>query len=286
MDTFGVRSVARDGQWPRPGDLWGRNMYNDALLFESAPFLTPAALRDAELIQGYTAATGELPGGLSLAAVTSRDFTHRLVVEPELLRPEFRLENTRARVAFVELIRQRMRRTPCNRLVPRAWDLYMWAYRTEADRVFVAGLKRVMDNLRIREEEAAVELMAWSEAILPPGFESQPDRRRDPPMHNKLKYERRMRNRMGFFVAYEWVEATSFERDVLTARYPELPAWFAQYEVPADLLTELPPCLVYYGMSMMADPQSLCWMVFLSTVGGVPVRKLTEIDPPSKKLKN
>ena len=121
--------------------------------------------------------------------------------------------------------------------------------------MYVAGLKRVMDNPRNREEEPAVQLMAWSEAIFPPGFESQPERRRDPAMHIKLKYECRTCNRIGVFVAYEWVEITAFERDVLTARYPELPAWFAQYEVPADFLAELPPCLVYYRMSMIADPQ-------------------------------
>ena len=95
-------------------------MYDDALLFERAPFLSPEGLRDTELIRAYATATVELPGGLSVAAVSSRDFTHRLVVEPALLRPEFRRLNTEARVAFVELIRQPICRTPCDRLVPRA----------------------------------------------------------------------------------------------------------------------------------------------------------------------
>ena len=165
--------------------------------FERAPFISLTGLHDAETIRSYAAATGELQGGLSLSAVTSKDFAHCLLVQPELLRTEFRRVSTRARVAFLGLIQQRMRRKPCNRLVPRAWDLDTWAYRTEADRVYVAGLKWVMDSLRIREEAPAVELMAWSQAILPTGFESQPERRRDPTMHNKLKYERWMRNRMG-----------------------------------------------------------------------------------------
>ena len=39
--------------------------------------------------------------------------------------------------------------------------------------------------------------------------------------------------------------------------YPDLPMWFDQCEVPADFLAELPPCLVYYGLSMMEDAQSL-----------------------------
>ena len=221
-------------------------------------------LREAEVIRRCAAATGELPGGLSLSAVLSRDFTHRLVVEPELLRPGYRRVNTEAKVAFVELVRQRIRRTPCNRLLPRAWDMDTWAYRCDADRGYVANLKRILDNLSAREEVPSVSLMAWGEAILPPGFEDRPERLSDPSMHSKLKFERRMRNRMGVFVAYEWVEITTFERDVLNTRYPEVPSWFAQYEVPADFIAEVPPCLVYYGLRMMEDPQSPRWIVFLS----------------------
>ena len=83
-------------------------------------------------------------------------------------------------------------------------------------------------------------------------------------MHNKLKFERRMRNRMGLFAAHEWVEVTIFERSVLNTRYPEVPPWFAQYEVPADFIAEVPPCWVYCGLSLLEDPQSARWMVFLS----------------------
>ena len=57
---------------------------------------------------------------------------------------------------------------------------------------------------------------------------------------------------------------TTFERSVLSTRYPEIPAWFAQYEVPADLIAEIPPCVVYCGLSLMEDPHSARWMVFLS----------------------
>ena len=57
---------------------------------------------------------------------------------------------------------------------------------------------------------------------------------------------------------------TTFERSVLNTRYPEIPAWFAQYEVPADFIAEVPPCLVYCGLSLMKDRHSPRWMVFLS----------------------
>ena len=198
MYPFGGVSAFQGELWPRPGDLWGRNLYDDALLFERAPFLSAEGLRDEELVCSYAAATRELPGGLSLAAVRARDFTHRLVVEPALLRPEFRRSNTESRVAFVELIRQRMRRTPCNRLMPRGWDLDTWAYRTEDDRSYVANLRRILGNLRMREEEPSEALLAWDGAILPDGFTHSPERVRDPSMPGKLKFERRMRNRMGY----------------------------------------------------------------------------------------
>ena len=61
---------------------------------------------------------------------------------------------------------------------------------------------------------------------------------------------------MGVFIAYEWVEVNTFERSFLNTGYPEISAWFAQYEAPADFIAEVPPCLVKVGLSMMEDTQS------------------------------
>ena len=94
---FGGVSVFQSELWPRPRDLWGPNLYDDALLLGRAPFQSAEGLRDEELICSYAAAPGELPGGLSRAAVRSREFMYRLVVGPALLRPEFRRSNTEAR---------------------------------------------------------------------------------------------------------------------------------------------------------------------------------------------
>lgn len=55
---------------------------------------------------------------------------------------------TESRVAFMELVPQRMLHMPCSGLLPCAWDFDSWAYRTESDRVYVANLKRILDNLR------------------------------------------------------------------------------------------------------------------------------------------
>ena len=139
-------------------------------------------------------------------------------------------------MAFVELIRRRIRRTACDRLVPRAWNLDTWAYRADGDRGYVANLKQIFDTLRVREEEPTVAMMTWDRPLLPADFSRSVDQRRDPAMHTKLKFERRMRSRTGLFVAYEWMEVTTFERTVLSTRYSEIPAWFAQYDVPADFI--------------------------------------------------
>ena len=51
MNTFGVRSVHQDEELALPCDFRGQNMYNDALLFEKAPFLMAGDLPDAKVIQ-------------------------------------------------------------------------------------------------------------------------------------------------------------------------------------------------------------------------------------------
>ena len=129
---------------------------------------------------------------------------------------------------------------------------------------YVSNLRQVMGGLRQREEGPSVSMMAWDTPLLPPRYDIQLERRKDPAMQGKLKFERRMRNRMRVFIAYEWAEVTSFERVTLHTRYPELPTCFDLYELSADFLSGFPPCLVYYGLCMMGDPQSPQWMVFLS----------------------
>ena len=74
----------------RPSELWGQSMSDAPSFFEGAPFLSAEVLWDPELIRTYAKASGELPGSLTLPAVFSRYFSDRLVLEKELLHPEFR----------------------------------------------------------------------------------------------------------------------------------------------------------------------------------------------------
>ena len=79
-------------EWPTPRELRGKTMIDDPLVFERAPFLAAAGLRDSPLIRSYADVTGALPGGLSLRAVWSRDFSFRLAVEGEHVWPKYRRE--------------------------------------------------------------------------------------------------------------------------------------------------------------------------------------------------
>ena len=109
-----------------------------------------------------------------------------------------------------------------------------------------------------------IAYMAWDKPILPLRFESYVERESNPGYYEKLKYERRLRNALGVFVVYEWIEATTFEPRSRYERYPQIPHWFSQYEVPVDFVAEVPPCLVYLGLSLNDSPQSPRWMILLS----------------------
>lgn len=71
-----------------------------------------------------------------------------------------------------------------------------------------------------------------------------------------LKFERGMCDRMGVLVAHEWMEITTFERSVLIMLCPEVQTYFSLYEVSADFIAEVPPCLMYCELKMMEDSQS------------------------------
>ena len=71
---------------------------------------------------------------------------------------------------------------------------------------------------------------------MPPNYADELERRKNPVMHGKLKFDRRMQNGMDVFIAYKWVDVASFDRGVSRTRYPDLPTWFDQYEVPVDFL--------------------------------------------------
>lgn len=57
---------------------------------------------------------------------------------------------------------------------PASFGLGYLTYRTEDDRVYVANLRRILDNLRTRKEEPSEAIIAWGSSILPDGFTQWP----------------------------------------------------------------------------------------------------------------
>lgn len=121
-------------------------------------------------------------------------------------RREGRSRGQKYMAVFVRLLARPL----CNRSIPFEWGFDTWPYRTEGYRGNVANLRRILDNLPKRAEEAAVEYLAWDKTILPPRFEEYMEREGNPGCYDKLKFERRMRHALGVFVAYEWIEVTTF----------------------------------------------------------------------------
>ena len=63
-------------------------------------------------------------------------------------------------------------------------------------------MKRIFHTLGVREEGPSEAMMAWDRPLLPEDVSRSTVWRRDPSMRAKLKFERRMCNRTGVFVAY------------------------------------------------------------------------------------
>lgn len=248
---------------PMPEDLYGYDVRRHPEVFAKAPWYQVRHLRNRGLLTQYADGSGILPDGLSMRAVWSRDYTRRLVVNPVALKPHHQPRTQNDKGIFVKFVQQRIARTRCVTPIPAAWDLDTWAYRCESDAQYVANLRRIVASLPAGQmPDLTDDLLAWSAPILPAQFMTQKQNYFPRGEWEKLKFERRQRNALGVFVAHEWIETANFVRDALRARYPPIPSWWEQYEVPPGLMAEIPPVIVYYGFAMIDDPSSPLWSVF------------------------
>lgn len=92
------------------------------LVFELAPFLSAAGLRDSHMTRAYDDVTGALPEGLSLRASWSRDFPFSFAVYEEHVWPKYRRERRGRRQDNMAALVRRLARTPCNRPISVEWD--------------------------------------------------------------------------------------------------------------------------------------------------------------------
>lgn len=76
--------------------------------------------------------------------------------------------------------------------------------------------------------------------------------------------ERRHRHRLEVFVSFQDKEAGALFPRVAGNRYPKLPSWWAEYEVPYGFRAMTPPLLTYRGVEFMSR-HSYGWDLMLRT---------------------
>lgn len=105
---------------PRPSELDWQNARENL-----RRLLTPRGNKYASCVTGgvlvqYADGTGHLLDGLSMRAVWSRDYTHRLVVNTTALKSRHQPRTQRGRQLLVKMIQKRIGRTWCTTPTPTA----------------------------------------------------------------------------------------------------------------------------------------------------------------------
>ena len=132
------------GDFPHPRDFRGKGVRKNPEIFSSALWFDVWGIHEPPLLEAYSDRSGWLPGNIHLQAVLSFDWSTRLVIHPLVKkRPE---NSTDSRTKWMRLIYRRIRRTPCTRLVPKAYNLDTWAFRTLGEVGYVDNLVPLRDN--------------------------------------------------------------------------------------------------------------------------------------------
>ena len=93
-------------------------------------------------------------------------------------------------------------------------------------------------------------------------------RRRDVcyiPDRKLREFERRFRHRTECFIGYHCTDATALNPGLTHRRYPALPSWWIDYEVPFRLWVQTPPILTYWGLIFMSPNHGRGWDLMLRT---------------------
>lgn len=80
-----------------------------------------------------------------------------------------------------------------------------------------------------------------------------------------MRIERRARARSGIFCQWHQPEAEGVTPAEQLRRWPKVPSWFAEWEVPQGFWAELGPPLAYIGSALLHDRGSGWWVVVLTS---------------------
>ena len=95
---------------------------------------------------------------------------------------------------------------------------------------------------------------------------SDVNRRRDVcyiPDRNLRGFERRFRHRTDCFIGYHCTDAAALNPGLTRRRYPALPSWWIDYEVPFRFWAQTPPILTYRGLLFMSPEHGRGWDLIL-----------------------
>ena len=258
-------------EFPHPTTLVGKDPVRDAELFSRAPWYHPVAFRDTQLVNEYVLAD-RLPDGVPIQAITTDEWARRFVVpDNALLRkrvtaPDGTARRTTLRQARHEYTRSvfmRMYRTPGEELIDPALGFDTWVYRTHGEAMYGPTLSAVLVQSSdwAGDPRPRQEALSFRRPLLRAEFRFT--RLRDNEVFwDLLRWERRIRSRMGYLVPYQMSEILGLRDDAKTTRYVRIPNHYHAFETPRGFFVDLPPVLTYAGREMINDPSSGVWAIF------------------------
>jgi len=253
------------GRWPSRNELRDADMSAQPEVHARAPWFSEDDLLEMQgEITHWVDAVRTLPNGIPSDAVMTEDWRRRIALPDQALERGPNETVAQARVRLVRLVVERFEATVSGyEIFPRRWGVDTWTPRCNIEwdhcrelasidtSTFPAGGPRVMQRA-----------MLMYHPTLPQDFREQT--RSGSAFWESIRVERSNRNRYGYLIPHQCREVAIVRRDAMPGRWPRVPMWFAEYEVPQGCLVELPPCVTYVGLWLNEHRDSPYWSVFVT----------------------
>ena len=242
-----IRTPRELREFPHPEELSGLSPVENARLFAGVPWLLPGSYRDRRLVDEYVIAD-VLPDRLPVCAIECDDWARRCVVpDHALLRSRATRGQVRpasigeVRIAFTKLVYQRLNRFPGETIVPSDLGFDPFVYRTYGEAVYgpaLADILELADDWK-GKTYSRQEALGFRRPLLRAEFRFT-RRRDDAEFAEMIRWERRIRSRIGFLVPYQMVEVQSLTTAAKRSRYVALPEHWGEFETPRGFMCDLP----------------------------------------------
>ena len=268
----GTQPVTRPGEppggwrgYPSRTELNAASCEEDPALHSRAPWFSEEDLFEANDILSYWVdSVRMLPGGIPSAALTTEDWRRRLALPDRALLRVGQESVADARVRLVRLVCDRFAATFDEyETFPSSWEMDTWTPRCSSEYEYA----RELVELDYREwprggPYVLSRAMLFQSPTLPEGFRTIS--RTGSGFWESIRMERSNRNRYGFLIPHQCREVAAIRADEMARRWPRVPTWFEEYEVPQGCLAELPAAVTYVGTWLDERRDSPYWTVFLT----------------------